>query len=237
MRSRARSKPAFRQVGRDRGKSPTHLVGVEMPEAQKDRALPFARPRARCCARRHRAARDRRRDDIVAMNGSAARIDELRAFSAQRFGQEKSRRLLHVEHRRMKLDELHVGDARAGTDTRARRRRRSPRPDSWSAANTWPAPPVASSVARAEARPCSPRLVDKAHADAAAVSRMALDGKRVLQHRDRARLDVARSHSTRPISRPVASPACSTRRTLCAPSDASASRPRRSRDRSARPTR
>ena len=38
-----------------------------------------------------------------------------------------------------------------------------------------------------------------------------------------------RSQSTRPISRPVASPACSTRRTLCAASRPSAGRPSASR--------
>ena len=38
-------------------------------------------------------------------------------------------------------------------------------------------------------------------------------------------LDDARSHSTRPISRPGGIAACSTRRTLCAPSDASAGCP------------
>ncbi len=53
---------------------------------------------------------------------------------------------------------------------------------------------------------------------------MALTASVFLSTRMRATVEM-RSHSTRPISRPVASAACSTRRTLCAPSDASAGSP------------
>jgi 3-dehydroquinate synthase len=44
----------------------------------------------------------------------AAAVDETRAFTAQRFGDEKSRRAAPAERRRMKLDELEIRDARAG---------------------------------------------------------------------------------------------------------------------------
>ena len=47
--------------------------------------------------------------------------------------------------------------------------------------------------------------------------------------RDTRVVEDTRSQSTRPISRPVASAACRTRRTLWAPSDASAGLPRASR--------
>ena len=94
--------------------------------------------------------------------------------------------------------------------------------------NTWPAPPVASSVrARATVRRCRRRRQARAPHGGRRLtitsSTRARDRARDAGGRD------ARRQSTRPISRPVASRACSTRRTLCAPSRPSAASPSASR--------
>ena len=67
--------------------------------------------------------------------------------------------------------------------------------------NTWPAPPVASSVARPNARPGSPRASMKRTPRQRPSSMMALTASVFLSTRMRATAEM-RSHSTRPISRP-----------------------------------
>ena len=117
----------------------------------------------------------------------------------------------------MELHELEIGDARAGVDTPSRCRRRS-RPRGFVVSrNTCPAPPVASSTRRGARRRDAGRRRQEPRADAAAVLDHQLDDPRVVVRPTVGSCD-ARSHRTRPISRPVASRACSTRRTLCAPS-------------------
>ena len=118
-----------------------------MRERQEDRP-------ARPLGFAHDAARDdvARREIAVGVIARherlAARVDQPRAFAAQRLGDQEPRRAGTVERRRVKLHELEIGDARAGVDTRARCRRRWRPPGFVVSRNTWPAPPVASSVAR-----------------------------------------------------------------------------------------
>ena len=87
-----------------------------------------------------------------------------------------------------------------------------------------PAPPVARSVADARTS-AARRVVHVARTDADAVARRR-DRWRGRRARSRTPAQAAaRSHSTRPISRPVASRAWSTRLTLCAPSRPSENAP------------
>ena len=48
------------------------------------------------------------------MNGVARGVDQPGAFAAQRLGEQEPRRARHAQRRRMELDELEVGDPRAG---------------------------------------------------------------------------------------------------------------------------
>ncbi len=65
------------------------------------------------------------------MKASPRSLIEPGALAAQRFGQQVARRARHREHRRMKLDELEIGDVAHRPETRARHRRRWRRPDWW----------------------------------------------------------------------------------------------------------
>ncbi len=102
--------------------------------------------------------------------------------------------------------------------------------------NTCPAPPVASSVADAR----TVRRIPSSSKNRTPVTARALGHQfrheRVVDRLDTKAASRHAAQSARPISRPVASPACRTRRTLCAASSPSAScRPRRGR--SGRPSR
>ena len=163
----------------------------------------------------------------------AVRVDQPRALAAQRLRQQESRRASSTQRRRVKLDELEVGHARAGLERHG---------DAVAGRDggfvvsrkTCPAPPVASSVARRSTSSSRPSPTDERRAathrrrritsDIASASSMTRDARGAPRRC---------CHSTRPISRPVASRACSTRRTLCAASRPSAGAPSASRSKRA----
>ena len=85
-----------------------------MRQRQEDLAARCAALRARCArATRSRGARSPV-GSIAAMNALAVGVHEPRALAAQRLRQQEPRLPRHVQRRRMKLDELEIGDARAG---------------------------------------------------------------------------------------------------------------------------
>ena len=102
------------------------------------------------------------------MNGSPDAFDQPRALAAQRLGQQKPRRVWRVERRRMKLHELHVGDARARAigqrDAVAGRHRRIGR-----LAEHLPGAAGRQQRRRARTRARLSLLVDEPHAGTAAV--------------------------------------------------------------------
>ena len=133
----------------------------------------------------------------------------------------------------MKLDELEIGDARPGAvrqrDAVAGRDRRIGR-----LAEHLPGAAGREQHAPARARRRSaPSSLQKPRADAAAVLDDEADDPRVIACVVTRGSCDARSQSTRPISRPVASRACSTRRTLCAAFAPSAGSPSASRSNAA----
>ena len=168
--------------------------------------------------RRGRAAPDRRR--IVARHEAlAVGVHQPRAFAAQRLGQQEPRLPGHVS-------------AVGWNWTNSRSVTRAP---AWYAM-AMPSPVATGGLVvrgrpdrRHQSRAAPPcaragdaaRRHQKACADAAAVLDDQADDTRVIAARHGGSR-ATRSQSTRPISRPVASCACSTRRTLCAPSMASA---------------
>ena len=113
MRSVARSSPARRHASADQRET---LVNERRVEMAIDRYT--ARPVRSASRTIARATRSR---DARSPAGSyprheplAIRIDAAGALAAQRFGQQKSRLPGNVQRGRMKLDELEIGDARAG---------------------------------------------------------------------------------------------------------------------------
>ena len=95
----------------DRRKPFRHVIRIEMGERQGHRAA-SALDLARDAAGDDVARRQIARRMVRGHERLAARVDQPRAFSAQRLGNEKSRGARHVERRGMELDELEIGDAR-----------------------------------------------------------------------------------------------------------------------------
>ena len=170
---------------RDGRKAAPDELRVEMRHRQVDR-------RAGALALRGRCARDTRSRDARSpagsyrfMNALAGVVDQLRAFAAQRLGQQEPRRALR---RSARSDET--------GRTRGRRRARRPRaaiamPSPVAIAGfvvsrkTWPAPPVASSVrCGVDACPASPPTVTNSGAAALAVAHHQLRRARVIEHAD-----------------------------------------------------
>ena len=159
------------------------------------------------------------------MNGSPSALTQPGAFAAQRLRQQEARLAVAPAS----AVGWNCTNSRSATRAPARHAIAMPSPDATSglvvSRNTCPAPPVASSVARARTVCAGARRIEVADADGAAV----LDQRWRWRARARRRgcADARRSAPTacRRSSRPVVSRACSTRRTLCAASRASAISP------------
>ena len=160
------------------------------------------------------------------MNGSPLAVDEPRALAAQRFGNQEPRRARHGSAPSDGTARTRGRRHARRRDRRARCRRRSRRPDWWS--RETPGRRRRSPAARAAPRARYCRSVPRCRRSATPPprrSRRAIGDERVVDGVDGAAAPTTRSHSARPISRPVASPAWRMRRTLCAASSPSASSP------------
>ena len=149
----------------------------------------------------------------------AGGVHQPRPFAAQRLRQQEPRLPRPLQRRRMKLDELEVGDRGP-----ARYAIATPSPVATGgfvvSLKTCPAPPVASSVRRrADGRDRSVILRDTARRRTRRSSTISDHSACVRVHPHVRHAATRAPTATRPISRPVASCACSTRRALCAAFD------------------
>ena len=221
MRSVARSSPARRARLRDRREPAAHVLA--------DRGGPSSgTPARRSAAISLTMARATRSRDARSPAGSyrvhealAGLVDEVRPLAAKRLRQQEPRSASDVENRRMELHELEVGDAAPRPRTPSRCRRRSRRPGSSSRERPAPRRRSRSAFAAPSTDAALPSRPTKV---APVQPRRARATTAPAHPRTRSRSDArdTRCHSTRPISRPVASRAWSTRRTLCAASRPSA---------------
>ena len=98
----------------DLRETPAHKIAVEMPHIEPD---------VRRCGSRHLevyAATDnvarRKLGSLIITRHEAFAVDveQVTAFAAQRFRDQKARRIRHIERRRVKLNELQISHHRAG---------------------------------------------------------------------------------------------------------------------------